>query len=235
VELDQLKDEFFTVVTHELRTPLTTIKGYGQMLQRQIERAGAKPPRALIALREQSDRMERLINQLLDVARIDTDQLILRPSQVDIVELIGQLADDVRYETDLHTITVRSNAPSIAGNWDRDRITQVIINLLNNAVNYSPDGGEVVVDIAVNGSDVRFSISDQGIGIAPEKIGQIFNRYSRLNAQPTNLTNGLGVGLYITKRIIDAHGGTIDVKSELGNGTTFSVVLPVNRPSAMGE
>ena len=230
VELDQLKDEFFTVVTHELRTPLTTIKGYGQMLSRQIEKAGAQPPRALTALREQSDRMERLINQLLDVARIDTDQLVLRPAEMDIVPLIEQLAAEIDRESDIHTIGVRSKAQSITGVWDRDRITQVVTNLLTNAVNYSPDGGAVTVLVAPTDDGVMFSVQDQGIGIAPEQISQLFNRYSRLHTQPTNLTNGLGVGLYITKRIVDSHGGQISVQSAPGTGTRFTVTLPARVP-----
>lgn len=226
VELDQLKDEFFTVVAHELRTPLTTIKGYGQMLVRQIESAGASPPRALTALREQSDRMERLINQLLDVARIDTDQLAVRPAEMDIVPLVAQIAADIGRETDLHQISVQSSESSCIGVWDRDRITQVFTNLLTNAVNYSPDGGPVEVTISRQEHCVTISVRDQGIGIPPDQISQLFNRYSRLHTQPQHITNGLGVGLYITKRIVDAHGGEIDVASELGKGTTFTVTLP---------
>lgn len=236
VELDQLKDEFFTVVTHELRTPLTTIKGYGQMLARQIEAAGASPPRALTALREQSDRMERLINQLLDVARIDTDQLMLRPAEMDIVPLIRQLAADIGRETDHHTITVSSDVSSIRGVWDSDRLTQVITNLLTNAVNYSPDGGEINVRIwQEQDGGVGFSVQDQGIGIPADQIPQIFARYRRLHARPGHITNGLGVGLYITRRIIDAHGGRIDVESEYGRGTRFTVRLPARVPEAAPE
>ncbi|MBA2451880.1 MAG: GAF domain-containing protein [Chloroflexia bacterium] len=226
VELDQLKDEFFTVVTHELRTPLTTIKGYGQMLVRQIEAAGATPPRALIALREQSDRMERLINQLLDVARIDTDQLVLRPAEMDIVPLVEQIAADIGRETDLHQISVEHDEASFVGVWDRDRVTQVFTNLLTNAVNYSPDGGSVEITMRRQNHCVAISVSDQGIGIPPDQISHLFNRYSRLHTQPQHMTNGLGVGLYITKRIVDAHGGEIDVSSEPGKGTTFTVTLP---------
>ncbi len=233
VELDQLKDEFFTIVTHELRTPLTTIKGYGQMLARQIESAGATQPRALTALREQSDRMERLINQLLDVARVDTDQLVIRPSEMDIVPLVTQIAADIGRETDLHQISVKGDGTSIVGLWDRDRLTQVFTNLLTNAVNYSPDGGPVEVTLRPHEHCVTVSVADRGIGIPADQLSQLFNRYSRLHTQPHHMTNGLGVGLYITKRIVDSHGGEIDVSSELGKGTTFMVRLPYRIPETV--
>lgn len=234
VELDQLKDEFFTVVTHELRTPLTTIKGYGQMLVRQIEAAGASPPRTLTALREQSDRMERLVNQLLDVARVDTDQLAIRPAEMDIVPLIAQIAADIGRESDLHQIDIQSTAQSCSGVWDRDRLTQVFTNLVSNAVNYSPDGGAIDITIHCHEHDVSIAISDQGIGIPSDQMSQLFTRYSRLHTQPQHMTNGLGVGLYITKRIVDAHGGEIDVASELGTGTTFTVTLPFEPKAKSG-
>jgi PAS domain S-box-containing protein len=236
IEVDRLKDEFFSMAAHELRTPLTAMKGYVQILSKQLAPldGSMEPlvPRALSTLRDQGDRMERLINELLDVARIETGQLELHYREFDLIALIEQLVGEVTRSTQRHTVTFHAEPPSIPGRWDRDRLAQVFSNLLTNAVKYSPEGGTIQVSARWgNGTDqpVVIAIRDEGIGIEPEAIPRLFARYSRVVSNRTDryAIPGLGVGLYISKQIIDAHRGQIHVDSRPGHGSIFTVTLPM--------
>jgi len=237
IEVDRLKDEFFSMAAHELRTPLTAMKGYVQILLRQLSPfdSDVEPiiPRALATLRDQGDRMERLINELLDVARIDTGQLDLRFGAVELVGLVEQLVGETGRSTQRHTVTLTAEPRAIPGRWDRDRLAQVFANLLSNAVKYSPEGGTIEVSLRWDGDPahtVAVAIRDQGVGIEPDAIPRLFARYSRVGSDSRNhyQISGLGVGLYITKQIVDAHNGTIHVASTPGHGSTFTVTLPMH-------
>jgi two-component system, OmpR family, phosphate regulon sensor histidine kinase PhoR len=231
IEVDRLKDEFFSMAAHELRTPLTAIKGYTQILDKLMDRRAEVAERALRTIREQSDRMERLINELLDVARVQTGQLEFRYQDVELVALLRQLIAEIAPTAPQHTFHLQLDPPDafFQGRWDRDRLTQVFANLLTNAVRYSPEGGEIDVmmewSVAEAGA-VSVSVSDPGIGIPPEQIPRLFARYSRVSDGRHFQTGGLGLGLYISKEIIDAHRGTIRVSSTPGHGSTFTVTLP---------
>ena len=232
IEIDRLKDEFFSMAAHELRTPLTAIKGYVQILSRQLANAPDPiVPKALATVRDQGNRMERLINELLDVARIESRQLDFRYRETDIIELIEQITGEVQRSTPRHTLQLHHGGNAIIGHWDRDRLAQVLDNLLSNAVKYSPDGGTIEVAIEraelTDGQEVTIRIADQGLGIPAEQIPRLFARFARVRDGRHFQQSGLGLGLYITKEIIDSHGGTIDVHSALGEGTTFVITLPL--------
>ena len=233
IEIDRLKDEFFSMAAHELRTPLTAIKGYVQILAKQLARAEAPSPmidKSLVTLREQSDRMERLINELLDFARVETGQLAFRYRDFDLVALIEETVAEAARATQRHRISLKTRHASIAGRWDRDRLAQVFANLLTNAVKYSPDGGTITVSIEWSGGsedDVVVSIRDEGLGIPAEDLPRLFTRYSRVGDSSHFHRSGLGIGLYITKEIVDSHGGRISASSEPGHGSTFTVTLPL--------
>lgn len=236
IEIDRLKDEFFSMAAHELRTPLTAIKGYIQILSRQLaESSDPLVPKALTTVRDQGNRMERLINELLDVARIESRQLDFRYRDTDLVELIEQIASEAQRSTRRHTIQVERDVDEIVGRWDRDRLAQVFDNLLTNAVKYSPDGGTIVVALATatvgDAPGVEVSVTDQGLGIPPEQIPRLFARFARVRDGRHFQQSGLGLGLYITKEIVDSHGGTIVARSTLGEGTTFTVTLPLQPPA----
>jgi signal transduction histidine kinase len=233
IEIDRLKDEFFSMAAHELRTPLTAIKGYVQILAKQLARTEPESPmieKSLTTLREQSDRMERLINELLDFARVESGQLAFHFSDFDLVSLIEETVTEAARATQRHWITLQTQHASIEGRWDRDRLAQVFANLLTNAIKYSPDGGPINVSVEWSGNpndDIAVAIRDEGLGIPAQDMPRLFTRYSRVGDGSHFHRSGLGIGLYITKEIVDSHGGRISVTSEANKGSTFTVSLPL--------
>ncbi|HEX5166178.1 MAG TPA: ATP-binding protein [Thermomicrobiales bacterium] len=233
IEIDRLKDEFFSMAAHELRTPLTAIKGYVQILAKQLARNEAPSPmilKSLTTLREQGERMERLINELLDFARVETGQLAFRYREFDLIALLEESVAETARATQRHWITLKTPHAVIQGRWDRDRLAQVFANLLTNAVKYSPDGGAITVAVGWSGrreDDVTISITDEGLGIPAQDLPRLFARYSRVGDSSHFHRSGLGIGLYITKEIVDSHGGTISASSQAGHGSTFTVMLPL--------
>ena len=245
IEIDRLKDEFFSMAAHELRTPLTAIKGYVQILAKQLARTEPPSPmidKSLATLREQGDRMERLINELLDFARVETGQLAFQYSDFNLIGLIEESVAEAARATQRHRIALKTQHTEIAGRWDRDRLAQVFGNLLTNSIKYSPDGGAITVSVEWSGmpqDDVKISVRDEGLGIPAQDLPRLFTRYSRVGDSSHFHRSGLGIGLYITKEIVDSHGGRISASSESGQGSTFTVSLPLQprrtpRP-AVGE
>jgi PAS domain S-box-containing protein len=229
IELDQLKDEFISMAAHELRTPLTALRGYVQILSRHVVGSDPLSARAIETLHEQGERMERLINDLLDVGRIETHQLELRRRELDLVALVRQLAAEVGRSSSRHPIVVTSSRDQIIGSWDGDRLSQVFANLLTNAIKYSPEGGPINVTITVPDTEgeVLVAVTDRGIGIEPAELPRLFTRYGRVGRDNPLRQVGLGIGLFISKEIVDAHGGSIRVSSEPDRGSTFTVALPL--------
>lgn len=239
-QVDQAKSDFVSFVAHEMRSPLTSISGFSAMLQR--GETGTSPlaapsrTRFLGIIHEESERLTRLINNLLDVARIEAGRAIeLNREVVDIHRLILEAADSQRAYSSRHQIVaqVPSNVPAVYA--DGDKITQILINLISNALKYSP-GGQVTVAARPlddeNGHWLEISVADQGPGIAPEQRLRLFERFGRglartegagAGAKPT----GTGLGLFLTKYLVEAHGGRIWVESETGKGATFRFTLPV--------
>lgn len=243
IEIDRLKDEFFSMAAHELRTPLTAIKGYVQILAKQLARTEAPSPmidKSLVTLREQSDRMERLINDLLDFARVETGQLAFRYQDFNLVSLIEETVAEAARSTQRHRVALETPHAEINGRWDRDRLAQVFANLLTNAIKYSPDGGPITVTVDWSGQhedDVSIAVRDEGLGIPSQDLPRLFARYSRVGDSSHFYRSGLGIGLYITKEIVDSHGGRISVTSESGQGSVFTVSLPlqprrISRPAS---
>ncbi len=243
IEIDRLKDEFFSMAAHELRTPLTAIKGYVQILAKQLANVEAPSPmilKSLTTLREQGDRMERLINELLDFARIETGQLMFRYRDFNIISLVEESVSEAASASQRHWISLQTDHSEIVGRWDRDRLAQVFGNLLTNAVKYSPNGGAITVSVNWPGTpdaDVQISIRDEGLGIPASDMPRLFTRYARVGDSDHFHRSGLGIGLYITKEIVDSHGGRISASSQTGRGSVFTVSLPLQprrtpRPAA---
>ena len=211
------------MVTHDLKTPLTSIKGLAQlMLRRQ-----AFNPQALETIVGQSNHLERLINDLLDVARMEAGRLDLQLAPVDLGQLAQLATAQAQATTTRHTIRVEIAEQPMIHAWDGDRIRQILINLLTNAIKYSPDGGEVVVRVADDpeGQQATVSVIDGGLGIAPDILPRLFSRFYRAEASLT-AGEGLGLGLYISRSLVVAHGGRIWVDSTPGAGSTFTFTLP---------
>ena len=225
------RDEFISVAAHELRTPLTALQLKLQGLERGLN-AGAPDKSALTnvggrvhgALR-QTERLTLLVERLLDVSRIAGGRLELAPERFDLAELVRQVAEDFRDPAAEAGTELRLHgAERLEGCWDRLRMEQVLVNLLSNAVKYGA-GRPVSVRLESAGERIRISVADEGIGIAAEDLGRIFTRFER--AAPVRNYGGLGLGLYISRHIVDAHGGHIEVSSQPGQGSTFVIDLPV--------
>ena len=230
--LEILQRDFLAMVTHDLRSPLTSIKGRAQLLLRQVH-GDARVERAAGSILEQVGRMEHLINDLADVVRLESGELRMHPSEVDLAELAREQLALIGEETERHTLRLES-AGATTGVWDRQRLGQVLHNLLTNAIKYSPDGGDVVVRVRGTGAEVQLSVADQGMGIPEEQLPLLFERFYRADATGAG---GLGLGLYITKMLVEAHGGRIWAVSAPGEGSVFTVALP-RRPalrSALGH
>jgi signal transduction histidine kinase len=223
------REEFLSIAAHELRTPLTTIKGFVQMLARQAREPGfgVEPARTFIAsLETQVGRLETLVSDLLDVSRIGQGRLALRPTRCDLVEIaMAVLAqfENAPERQERHRLRLVAPGP-VVGIWDDGRIEQVLVNLVSNALKYS-EGGDVVVGVTREGDAAVVTVRDEGIGIAPQDQARLFEPFVR-SERTVRSVRGTGLGLFISRRIVEAHGGGISVDSRPGEGSTFTVRLP---------
>src|SRR3989440_2026831 len=230
VEANAAKDKFLSIVSHELKTPLTSLKGMTQLFRRQVERAEA-PEIVSIGLADMERsirRMEVLVNDLLDTSLIETNMFVLHRKRCDLVEICRNLIDEYTAGTG-PALTFEIPGEPVEVEVDADRIGQVILNLLTNARKYSAKGSPITVTLQQVGYEAIGSVRDAGIGIPVEMQASIFEPFFRVPdvEVQTGSHTGLGLGLYISRKIIERHGGHIDVESEPENGSTFSVVLPL--------
>jgi signal transduction histidine kinase len=233
-DLSRLKDEFLSIASHELRTPVTSIKGYTQLAKMLIKEGDLSTSDEYLDIAlDQIDRMSRLILELLDVSRIETGRLEIRREAItwsffvrDVVHRHHTAVSDRRFH-----VSVPDDTQIVAG--DRDRLEQVLGNLLENAVKYSPDGSDITVTVDDRGESFVTAVCDRGIGIPADELGQVFERFHRGRQVSSTNYGGLGLGLYITKQIIERHGGTIWVDSKEGQGTTFYFSLPIAEQSTI--
>lgn len=229
-EANRLKTEFVSFVSHELRTPLTSIKGYVDLL---LEGEGGRlEPRhqQLVGIvRKNAERLVTLTGELLDVSRMEAGKIELHLDELDMRRLIQQAVDTVRplVESKQQHLTVRvpEGLPYIAG--DAQRVAQILTNLLSNATKYTHAGGSVSVTAHAEDAQVRIDVADNGVGLSPEEQANLFTRFYRAKNEATRGVAGTGLGLAITRSLVELHGGTINVASEPGRGSTFSFTLPV--------
>jgi len=226
----QVKDQFLSIVSHELRTPLTTIKGYAQMLRRKL----ADDPdgqRFAVNIDTQVSRLSRLVDDLLDVTRFSRGQFELRRHRVDLRPLLEDIVARFQIVAPGHELRLELDHGPFEGYWDRDRLEQVMNNLVSNAIKYSPEGGVVAVGTRHDNGTLTVSVRDQGIGIREEDQNRLFERFYRARDKSQEVS-GLGLGLYVTRRIVEAHGGSISVHSKPGEGSEFAFTLPLVRRAA---
>jgi signal transduction histidine kinase/CheY-like chemotaxis protein len=225
----QLRDTFLSIASHELKTPLTSLYGNAQLLRRRLVQAGGlseRDQRALAVIVEQSARLDRMISMLLDISRLQAGRLSIAQLPLDLTALIAALIDEVRPTLDDHRVELHSDEPiMILG--DELRLHQVVMNLLQNAVKYSPAGGTVQVTVQRSGRFASVSVADPGIGIPQQDIPNLFSQFFRAaNAEERNI-GGIGLGLYVVNQIVSLHGGVVEVQSIEGHGSTFTVLLPL--------
>lgn len=225
-ELEHSKDEWLAIAAHELRTPLTPITVHLQMAQRRLHMGRPIDPEVFDKALEQVKRLSRLVNGLLDVTRLQAGQLDLVLEDVDLREIAENIVERVRHGAPKHTLVLDADPEPVVVRGDRARIDEVIAALVDNAIKYSPDGGEVWVTVRAAGNEAHVEVRDEGIGILPEERAQIFERYFRSGTVPQTQYGGLGLGLWLAGKIVQKHGGRIDLESTPGRGSTFTVVLP---------
>ena len=223
------RDEFLLTAAHELRTPLTTMRGRTQLLLRQLGRGGSLDrERMLLGLRtieQQTDTLSRLIMQLLDVTRLGSETLVLEPEPVRVAALVERAVAEARLRTQIHEVNVDAPDRSVEAHLDPLRIGQVLSNLLDNAIKYSPDGGPIQVMLRRElGDRVVISVRDHGLGVPTEKRARIFERYYQAHAE--GHFGGMGLGLYISRQIVELHGGDLSAEFPDDGGTRFLVRLP---------
>lgn len=231
--VERMKTAFVSTVSHELRTPLTSIKGFVSTLLQDTEGFyDHETQREFLQIIDtETDRLKRLIDDLLNVSRIESGRALqLNPKPVDVPELAEKVAAIQRSYTQKHHIILDfpEDFPTIIA--DEDKIDQVLTNLINNAIKYSPRGGEVRVKGVCEGDTVLISVSDQGIGIPKEHQAKIFERFHRVDNRDTREAGGTGIGLFLVKHLVERHGGQIWVESEEGKGSTFIFRLPLEPP-----
>lgn len=227
-KLQQQKEEFMAIASHELKTPVTSIKVYADVLEENFEKEADHTNAELVhKLNEQVARLSGLIGDLLDTTKIVEGKLQLKPENFDLNELIKEKTEELQLIAPNHKLIFKpANLPEISA--DKERISQVLINLVYNAIKYSPDGGNITITTEKNTNDVRVSITDRGIGIPAHLQRNVFKRFFRVNHPQIQTYPGMGLGLYISEGIIEQHGGTISVMSKENEGSVFSFTLPVN-------
>ena len=222
---ERLQREFLALASHELKNPLSAIFGFAQLIQR----SGTYDERLIGRIVSQAAHMDRLLDDLLDVARLESGRLEIVAAPMDLVEVVRSCTEQAQIRTDVHTIRFETTTNQVDGRWDADRLRQVLDNLLSNAIKYSPDGGEIVVRVEVVKQEAQVSVQDSGVGIPAEALDQIFTRFYRTGDAAAGPA-GFGIGLYVARSIVELHGGRIAVASHPGHGSTFSVTLPVKAP-----
>ncbi len=227
-EAEQLRSEMMATLSHELRMPLTTIKGYSTMLlMDEVEWQPSEIYEYLQLIDEECESMQSMISSILDSSIIDVNQLLIEPQALRLPYIAHLVASEVQRQTSTHRLIVdfSSNFPVV--NADPRWIKQVFRNILDNAVKYSPNGGFIIIRGEARTQDVMVSIADQGIGISPEDLIPLFEKYFRVRSPHTMNIPGTGLGLPIARAIVELHGGKIWADSKLGQGTTVYFSLPV--------
>lgn len=236
-ELDRLKDEFVLTASHELRSPLTSVQGFAELLMLEREVLSPNQVETVEVILDNTHHLVRLINDLLDLARSDAGRLTLRPAPTGAGDLVENAVRTMRGQIDARgqslSLTIEPDLPTIL--VDRDRIRQVLVNLLTNAHEYCPPGASIGVEARREGADVTIEVSDDGPGIPPQQLEHIFERFTRGDAGETQRVGGTGLGLAIAKSLVELHGGTIEAASTLGAGSTFRIRLPLQAPAAVTE
>jgi two-component system phosphate regulon sensor histidine kinase PhoR len=235
--VERMKDDFLSTVSHELRTPLTSIKGFVSTLLTDTDNFfDADQRREFYEIMDtECDRLTRLIDDLLNISRIEQGRAMqINWEQVDLASVVRKMIATQLPIAKAHELVMdfADDFPTIAG--DPDKLGQVLTNLVDNAIKYSPRGGKVVVTgrVAEGGKAVQISISDEGIGVSPEHLPRLFDRFYRVDNRDNREIGGTGIGLALVKALVEAHHGTVTVDSEVGQGSTFMVTLPIEQKEA---
>jgi len=227
-QLETMKDEFVLTASHELRSPLTSVQGFAELLMLEREKLSDKQAETVEVILDNTRHLVRLLNDLLDLARSDAGRLTIKPASTEVGPLVEDAVRTMRGQTEGRDQSlaqrIEPGLPEVS--VDRDRIRQVLVNLLTNAHEYSPAGASIEVTAARNGAGVELAVRDDGPGMPADQLEHIFDRFTRGDAGLTQHVGGTGLGLAISRSLVELHGGTIGAESTLGHGSTFRVWLP---------
>ena len=233
-QLDRLKDEFVLTASHELRSPLTSVQGFAELLM--LERDSLTPRQAetVEVILDNCRHLVRLLNNLLDLARSDAGRLSIQPRPTEVAPLVEDVVRTMRAQTEAAGQQLRQDVPPGLPpiEVEPDRIRQILVNLLTNAHEYTPEGASIEVGARPLGAEVEISVSDNGPGIPAEQLQRIFDRFTRGDAGLTQRVGGTGLGLAISKSLAEAHGGSIGAESTVGQGSIFRLRLPIATETA---
>jgi len=226
-EIDEVKSALISTVSHELRTPLTLIHGFAELLVLR-DLPAERQRSSAVEILDASRRLARLIDDLLSVSRMESGRLVLDPRPLDLGTVVERILSPFRAMAARHTLRAKlpGGLPVVWG--DPDKVEQILTNLVGNAIKYSPGGGEVLVTVEYDGDSVLVSVRDQGIGMSPRDMGQLFEKFYRVDRDEVRRAGGTGLGLYITKRLVEMHGGRLWADSWPGVGSVFHFTLPTS-------
>jgi signal transduction histidine kinase len=232
-KLDKLKDEFVSIASHELRTPLTAIKGY---LWLALNKAPVPLPpevnKNLQIAHNSTERLSRMVEDMLTISRIESNRLKLELADFDLVTLIQEVYNELAIRASAKNIqfTFDKKVEKVDMNGDKERVREAVINIVGNAMKFTPEGGKINLSLELKDKKSVIRVSDTGPGVTPEEKTKLFQKFSRLErSYEKTKESGSGLGLYITKQIVDLHNGSIDLESEVGEGTTFIISLPLKK------
>lgn len=233
-QVDAVRRDFIANVSHELRTPLTVVSGFLEMLLDAQPAEEATRRRHLELMHEQAQRMSRLVEDLLTLSRLESRENLLHDEVVDVSQLVREIGDEARVlSCGRHRIEVTAPPAFVRGN--RDELRSAFGNLVSNAIRYTPDGGRISLTWREAEGEGRFEVEDTGIGVAPEHVSRLTERFYRVDKSRSRETGGTGLGLAIVKHVLLRHDGRLEIASEMGKGSTFSAVLPPDRVIAVVE
>lgn len=232
-ELDRLKDDFVSITSHELRTPMTVIRSYAWMALHKSDTPLSKNlEKYIIRILLSTERMINLVNNMLNISRIESGRIEINPEPVDLISLCKDIADEVYYskatDKNIKFILLEQPIPKVFA--DPEKLRQVFLNIAGNALKFSPAGSKITISFFTDGKTVETSVKDEGPGISKDDLGRLFKKFGRLDSSFTSsaTSGGTGLGLFISKSLIELMHGRIWVNSEgLGKGTTFAFSLPV--------
>lgn len=231
--LQSMRREFVANVSHELRSPLTSILGYVETLLEDPPDDEEQRRRFLAAIVREARRMQRLVEDLLNLSRIEFGRAAPQFEGVNLHNVVGRVLTQLRDQAERAGVSLSNFVPpDLRLECDPGQIEQVVYNLVINGIQYTPAGGKVVVSGRANGTTVSFTVADTGIGIPPADLPRVFERFYRVDKARSRATGATGLGLSIVKHIVDAHNGKVSVDSKLGKGTSFTVELPATQPSS---
>jgi PAS domain S-box-containing protein len=228
-EAVHVRDQFLSIASHELKTPLTSLLGYSRLLQNLAQRGNLteREQRGIRIIAEQANRLSKLINALLDISRIRTGRLSIEQQAVDLTLLARRVVEEVQVVLDQHMLSISDPDMALVVQGDSLRLEQVLHNLIQNAIKYSPDGDDIHVQLEQHDRWACIKVIDQGIGIPAAAIPQMFQPFYRAPNTETQQISGMGIGLYVVREIVTLHGGEVDVVSREGEGSTFIIRLPL--------